>query len=183
LSYIFNNYTGDKKFSDIVRQAREKGYTEPDPREDLNGQDVARKLLILAREAGFELEPNDIDVQNLVPESARNGNDVNQFFDVLSGFDDEFEKMRSDAEKEEKKLCYIARFENGKGVVKLEKISRDHPFYDLDGSDNIMALYTRYYKDSPMVIKGPGAGANVTSGGIVADILRVVSTKAASNAG
>lgn len=183
LSYIFNNYTGDKKFSDIVRQAREKGYTEPDPREDLNGQDVARKLLILAREAGFELEPSDIDIQNLVPESARNGNDVNQFFDVLSGYDDEFEKMRSDAEKEEKKLCYIARFENGKGVVKLEKISRDHPFYDLDGSDNIMALYTRYYKDSPMVIKGPGAGANVTSGGIVADILRVVSTKAASNAG
>ncbi len=183
LSYIFNSYTGNQKFSDIVRQAREKGYTEPDPREDLNGQDVARKLLILAREAGFELEPDDIDIQNLVPESARNGTDVDQFFDVLSGYDDDFENMRTDAEKEGRKLCYIARFENGKGVVKLEKISRDHPFYDLDGSDNILALYTRYYKESPMVIKGPGAGANVTSGGIVADILRVVSTKAASNAG
>ncbi|MFO7847318.1 MAG: hypothetical protein R6V27_12205, partial [Balneolaceae bacterium] len=81
------------------------------------------------------------------------------------------------------KLCYIARFENGKGEVKLEQISSNHPFYGLGGSDNVMALYTRYYKESPMVIKGPGAGANVTAGGIVADILRVVSTKAASNAG
>lgn len=183
LSYIFNSYNGNKKFSEIVRQARDKGYTEPDPREDLNGRDVARKLLILAREAGFQIEPEDIEVQNLVPESARNGNDVEKFFEKLSEHDNEFEKMRLNAEQDGKKLCYIARFENGKGVVKLEKISREHPFYGLDGSDNIMALYTRYYKDSPMVIKGPGAGANVTSGGIVADILRVVSTKAASNAG
>ncbi|REL33409.1 bifunctional aspartate kinase/homoserine dehydrogenase I [Rhodohalobacter sp. SW132] len=183
LSYIFNSFTGDQKFSEIVRQAREKGYTEPDPREDLNGRDVARKLLILAREAGFKIEPEDIDVQNLVPEPARNGMDVDQFFEKLSEYDHEFEKMRLEAEEHGKKLCYIARFENGRGVVKLEKISADHPFYGLDGSDNIMALYTRYYKESPMVIKGPGAGANVTSGGIVADILRVVSTKAASNAG
>lgn len=183
LSYIFNNYTGDKKFSEIVKKAREKGYTEPDPREDLNGRDVARKLLILAREAGFELEPEDIDVENLVPEEARNAGDIDAFFETLKNHDDHFEAMRFQAEKQDKKLCYIARFENGRGVVKLEQISKDHPFYGLDGSDNIMALYTRYYKDSPMVIKGPGAGANVTSGGIVADILRVVSTKAASNAG
>jgi len=183
LSYIFNSYNGSLKFSEIVRQARDKGYTEPDPREDLNGRDVARKLLILARAAGFDVEPEDIDVQNLVPEAARNGNDVDRFFDKLSEHDSEFEKMRADAEKDGRKLCYIARFENGKGIVKLEKISSEHPFYGLDGSDNILALYTRYYKESPMVIKGPGAGANVTAGGIVADILRVVSTKAASNAG
>lgn len=183
LSYIFNNYSGVNKFSDIVKQAREKGYTEPDPREDLNGRDVARKLLILAREAGFQLEPEDIEVQNLVPEEARNGLDVNDFFNTLENYDNDFETLRSEAEKNGKKLCYIARFENGKGIVKLEQISEEHPFYGLDGSDNIMALYTKYYKESPMVIKGPGAGANVTSGGIVADILRVVSTKAASNAG
>lgn len=183
LSYIFNNYSGDNKFSDIVKQAREKGYTEPDPREDLNGRDVARKLLILAREAGFQLEPEDIEVQNLVPEEARHGSEVDEFFDTLEKYDNEFETLRSEAEKNGKKLCYIARFENGKGIVKLEQISEEHPFFGLDGSDNIMALYTRYYKESPMVIKGPGAGANVTSGGIVADILRVVSTKAASNAG
>lgn len=183
LSYIFNNFNGDKKFSDIVRHAQEKGFTEPDPREDLNGRDVARKLLILAREAGFMLEPEDIEVQNLVPEDARNGSDIDEFFDNLKEHDDDFEELRAEAEKSDKKLCYIARFENGRGVVKLEQISGDHPFFGLDGSDNIMALYTKYYKESPMVIKGPGAGANVTSGGIVADILRVVSTKAASNAG
>ena len=183
LSYIFNNYTAKKKFSDIVRQAREKGYTEPDPREDLNGQDVARKLLILAREAGFQLEPDDIQVESLVPEDAQNGADVEEFFNILETHDDHFESLRASAESAGKKLCYIARFSDGYGEVKLEQISPDHPFFSLDGSDNIMALYTRYYKESPMVIKGPGAGANVTSGGIVADILRVVSTKAASNAG
>ncbi|HKL15565.1 MAG TPA: ACT domain-containing protein, partial [Balneolaceae bacterium] len=183
LSYIFNNFSGDQKFSDIVKQAQEKGYTEPDPREDLNGRDVARKLLILAREAGFQIEPDDIEVQNLVPENARDLSETEEFFKILESHDDEFETLRADAENSDKKLCYIARFENGRGVVKLEKISKDHPFFGLDGSDNIMALYTKYYEESPMVIKGPGAGANVTSGGIVADILRVVSTKAASNAG
>lgn len=183
LSYIFNNFSGKLKFSETVKQAREKGYTEPDPREDLNGMDVARKLLILAREAGFKLEPEDIEVQNLVPEQARNGSDIEEFLEILKKHDTDFESLRSDAEKNGKKLCYIARFQNGRGVVKLEQISSVHPFFSLDGSDNIMALYTRYYKESPMVIKGPGAGANVTSGGIVADILRVVSTKAASNAG
>jgi len=183
LSYIFNNFEGDKKFSDIVRQAKEKGYTEPDPREDLNGRDVSRKLLILAREAGFSIEPEDIDVQNLVPEDAREVSKTEDFFKILESYDDHFESLRANAEKHGKKLCYIARFENGRGEVKLEEISRDHPFFELDGSDNIMALYTKYYEESPMVIKGPGAGANVTSGGIVADILRVVSTKAASNAG
>lgn len=183
LSYIFNNFNGEKKFSDIVRQAKEKGYTEPDPREDLNGRDVSRKLLILAREAGFSIEPEDIDVQNLVPEDAREVSKTEDFFEILESYDDHFESLRANAEKHGKKLCYIARFENGRGEVKLEEISRDHPFFELDGSDNIMALYTKYYEESPMVIKGPGAGANVTSGGIVADILRVVSTKAASNAG
>ncbi len=183
LSYIFNNFEGDKKFSDIVRQAKEKGYTEPDPREDLNGRDVSRKLLILAREAGFSIEPEDIDVQNLVPEDAREVSKTEDFFKILESYDDHFESLRANAEKHGKKLCYIARFENGRGEVKLEEISRDHPFFELDGSDNIMALYTKYYEESPMVIKGPGAGANVTSGGIVADILRVVSTKAASNSG
>jgi aspartokinase/homoserine dehydrogenase 1 len=183
LSFIFNKYTKGKKFSEIVREAREKGYTEPDPREDLNGQDVARKLLILAREAGFQLEPEDIAVESLVPDAAQNGADIDEFFNILEKHDDHFESLRSSAESNGKKLCYIARFSDGHGEVKLEQISPEHPFFGLDGSDNIMALYTRYYKESPMVIKGPGAGANVTSGGIVADILRVVSTKAASNAG
>lgn len=183
LSYIFNSYDGSESFSSIVKKAKEKGFTEPDPREDLNGFDVARKLLILAREAGFTLEMDDLDVQNLVPEGARTANGVESFFTKLSEYDVDFEKLRNDAEKEGKKLCYIARFEDGKGVVKLESISSGHPFYGLSGSDNIVALYTKYYHESPMVIKGPGAGANVTAGGIVADILRVVNTKVFTNAG
>ncbi len=182
LSYIFNSFDGSEPFSAVVRQAREKGYTEPDPREDLNGMDVARKLLILAREAGYNLELDQLNIQNLVPEGAREADSVDQFFEKLANYDDQFDKLQKEAEKAGKKLCYIAKFENGKGDVKLESIDAAHPFYGLSGSDNIVALYTKFYRESPMVIKGPGAGANVTAGGIVADILRVVSTKAHSNA-
>lgn len=183
LSYLFNSFDGSKPFSSIVRQAREKGYTEPDPREDLNGHDVGRKLLILARVAGYELEFEDIAIENLVPEGARGDGDVETFFNTLEEFDGQFGKLRADTAAAGKKLCYIARFEKGKGVVKLEQIDREHPFYGLQGSDNIVALYTDHYRESPMVIKGPGAGANVTAGGIVADILRVVNTKVYTNAG
>lgn len=183
LSYIFNNYDGSTPFSEIVKQARAKGYTEPDPREDLNGHDVGRKLLILARVAGYILEFDDIEIDNLVPDGARRAGNVESFFEQLQKFDDQFEKLRIDAESENKKLCYIARFEEGKGSVKLEKIGSDHPFYGLRGSDNIVALYTDHYQESPMVVKGPGAGANVTAGGIIADILRVANTKAYTNAG
>jgi len=183
LSYLFNSFDGSQPFSEIVRQAKEMGYTEPDPREDLNGHDVGRKLLILARVAGYELEFKDIDIENLVPEGARDTDSVEAFFEKLKEFDDQFEVLRAAAAAKGQKLCYIARFENGKGVVKLEQIDRDHPFYGLKGSDNIVALYTDHYQQSPMVIKGPGAGANVTAGGIVADILRVVNTKVYSNAG
>ena len=183
LSYIFNRFDGSHPFCSIVKEAREKGYTEPDPREDLNGQDVGRKLLILARIAGYKLEFDDIQIQNLVPEGARSSNGVDLFFQKLENFDSDFEKMRAAAEEKGKQLCYIAKFEKGKGVVKLEEIGTDHPFYGLSGSDNILALYTEHYQESPMVIKGPGAGAKVTAGGIIADILRVTYTKAHSNAG
>lgn len=183
LSYIFNSYDGSTPFSEVVKQAREKGYTEPDPREDLNGFDVGRKLLILARVAGFKLEFEDVEIQNLVPEGARNGRSVEEFFEKLSEYDHEFELLLKEAAKEGKKLCYIAKFENGKPKVALEQIGSDHPFYNLSGSDNIIALYTRHYNENPMVIQGPGAGANVTAGGIIADILRVTNTKATSNSG
>ncbi len=183
LSYIFNSFNGSIPFSQIVKEARKKGYTEPDPREDLNGHDVGRKLLILARVAGYKLEFSDMEIQNLVPEGARGNGDVESFFKKLEKYDDEFEALRKAAESKGKTLCYIARFENGKGVVKLEEIDRDHPFYGLSGSDNVVALYTDHYQESPMVVKGPGAGAKVTAGGIVADILRVVNTQAFTNAG
>ena len=159
------------------------GYTEPDPREDLNGYDVGRKLLILARVAGYELDFEDIDIQNLVPEEARDASDIDEFFVKLKEFDDEFESMWKAAADKGKKLCYIARFEDGKAEVKLETIAPDHPFYNLSGSDNILAIYSSNYDVNPLVVKGPGAGANVTAAGIIADILRVANTKAYSNAG
>ncbi|MDX1640284.1 MAG: bifunctional aspartate kinase/homoserine dehydrogenase I [Balneolaceae bacterium] len=183
LSYLFNSFDDSVGFSDLVKKAKEMGYTEPDPREDLNGFDVGRKLLILARVAGYRLDFEDIDVQNLVPEEARNAEDIDEFFEKLKKFDDEFESMWKEAADQGKKLCYIARFEDGKAEVKLETIASDHPFYNLSGSDNILAIHSSNYDENPLVVKGPGAGANVTAAGIIADILRVANTKAYSNAG
>lgn len=173
LSYIFNTFDGSQPFSQVVRTAREKGFTEPDPREDLNGRDVGRKLLILAREAGLKLEFADIDIENLVPEEAREVDSVEDFFTVLENYDDEFGKLYEEAQSEDKKLCYIAQYENEKATVGLEKIGSGHPFYGLDGSDNIVAFKTEHYQDSPIVVKGPGAGAGVTASGIIADVLRI----------
>ena len=183
LSYLFNNFDGTKAFSELVREAKESGFTEPDPREDLNGYDVGRKLLILARVAGFTLELDEIDIQNLVPESARDADSIEHFFEKLKMHDSEFETLLNEASEANKKLCYIAKYENGVAVVKLEQISRDHPFYNLSGTDNILAIYSTHYDTNPLVVKGPGAGANVTAAGIIADILRVADSKAISNAG
>ena len=173
LSYIFNTFDGSRPFSRVVRNAREKGFTEPDPREDLNGQDVGRKLLILAREAGLKLEFEDINIQNLVPEEGREVDSIDKFFTLLENHDEDFAELYDQARSENKKLCYIARYEDAKATVKLEQIAPDHPFYNLNGSDNIVAFKTRHYQDSPIVVKGPGAGAGVTASGIIADVLRI----------
>jgi len=183
LSYLFNNFDGSEGFSTLVKQAKENGYTEPDPREDLNGFDVGRKLLILCRVAGYDMEFEDIQIENLVPEKARSATSVDDFFLTLKEFDGEFKNLLEQAEKSGKKLCYIARFADGKAVVSLEKIDSNHPFYNLSGTDNILAIYSSHYDQNPLVVKGPGAGANVTAAGIIADILRVANTKAYSNAG
>lgn len=173
LSYIFNTFDGSTSFSQVVRKAREKGFTEPDPREDLNGQDVGRKLLILTREAGLRLEFDNIDIQNLVPTEAREADTVDDFFDILEEHDEEFAGLYEDAVSNNNKLCYIARYEDEMATVRLEQIDPAHPFYNLDGSDNIVAFKTQHYQDSPIVVKGPGAGADVTASGITADILRI----------
>lgn len=181
LSYIFNNYDGSVPFSQVVRTAKEKGYTEPDPREDLNGQDVGRKLLILTREAGLKLEFENIEIENLVPEQAQKAPGVEEFFKELSRFDEEFKKRFDDARQQNKKLCYIARYSQGKATVQLDAIGPEHPFYNLSGSDNIISFHTQHYEDSPLVVKGPGAGAGVTASGIVADILRISSSPSFGN--
>ena len=181
LSYIFNNFDGSESFSRVVENAKEKGFTEPDPRQDLSGKDVGRKLLILARESGIRLEFDEIKIENLVPEPAREAPSVEEFFQELARYDDQYQKLLHKAVKAEKKLCYIARYENGKATVGLESIGSEHPFFNLEGSDNIIALTTRHYKDSPLVVKGPGAGAGVTASGIIADILRISNAPSFSN--
>ncbi len=173
LSYLFNTFDGSKPFSEIVRDARKQGLTEPDPREDLNGKDVGRKLLILAREADIKLEFDNIDIQNVVPQGARDARSVDDFFDELQKNDQQFQNLLDETKSEGKKLCYIARYQDGNATVKLEKIDSDHPFYGLEGSDNIIAFNTMHYQDSPIVVKGPGAGADVTASGLIADILRI----------
>jgi bifunctional aspartokinase / homoserine dehydrogenase 1 len=173
LNYIFSSFKDGVKFSDVVKAAKEKGYTEPDPRDDLSGKDVARKILILAREAGHEFELADVNVQNLVPEDCQGDLSVDQFLIRLQQHDCAFEKLRTQSEQKNRKLRYSAVLENGKVSVELGSVSEDHPFYSLSGSDNIILLTTERYHDRPMVIRGPGAGAAVTAAGVFADIIRI----------
>ena len=173
LSYIFNNFSAELPFSQVVKKAKELGYTEPDPRDDLNGLDVARKILILARECGNALELKDVVVENLVPESARSAKDVAAFFEELEKADGIFTNKIQVATKSGKRLRYIASVEAGKAQVKLEEVSIEHPFYFLSGSDNIISFTTRRYRERPLVVKGPGAGAEVTAAGVFADIIRI----------
>lgn len=171
LSYIFNSFTKGVKFSEIVRQAREKGFTEPDPREDLNGMDVARKILILSREAGHELNLEDVEVAGLLSDQCIHAPSVEDFLKRLEQEDNRFESLRLKAEEENKVLRFIARMYNGKASVGLEAVGHENPFYSLDGSDNMIAFTTDRYLDRPLVIKGPGAGAEVTAAGVFAEII------------
>lgn len=173
LSYIFNSFTNEKTFTEIIKEAREKGFTEPDPREDLSGMDVARKLLILSRETGLKLELQDIKIENLLPETAVKAESIEEFFKQMDIYHDEFEKKKVKALQSKKTLRYIAKIENSRAEIKLLEVGEDHPFYSLSESDNIVAFTTKYYKNRPLVIKGPGAGADVTASGVFADILRI----------
>lgn len=155
----------------MVREAREKGFTEPDPREDLNGMDVARKILILARELGHELELGNVDIENLLPPGCLAADTVDDFFTELEKSDEHFERIRAEAEREGRKLRYIASFENGVAVVRLEKVDMENPFYGLSGSDNMIAFTTDRYLERPLVVRGPGAGAEVTAAGVFAEII------------
>ena len=173
LSFLFNTYDGERPFSALLREAREMGYTEPDPRDDLNGHDMGRKLLILAREAGYRLEFADLKIENLVPVAARKAPTVEEFFRILEEYDATFEQRYREAKAQGKVLRYIARFEDGQGVVELAAVDQEHPFYTLSNTDNIVAFTSNHYQTRPMVIKGPGAGAQVTAGGVISDVLRV----------
>ncbi len=173
LSFIFNSFDGTKPFSEVVKEAKEKGYTEPDPRDDLCGLDFARKLLILARESGMGLEQSDIQVENLVPEKCRDAKNTDEFFEKLKKEDQYFADKINQAKSEGKKLCFIGMIENSTAKVNLQAVDSSHPFYSLSGSDNIISFTTNRYNQRPLVVKGPGAGAEVTAAGVFADIIRV----------
>jgi len=173
LSYIFNNFVKGKSFSEIVRQASQMGLTEPDPRDDLSGLDVARKLLILAREAGHALEFDDIALEPVVPEAMHKKGSVEDFFKELKKYNSVFEKRYEEAERKNCLLRYVAVLENGKAEVGLREIPKEHPFSALSGSDNMIVFTTERYRERPLVVKGPGAGAEVTAAGVFADILRI----------
>jgi len=173
LNFIFSSFVEGRKFSEVVKEAKAKGYTEPDPRDDLNGMDVARKILILSREAGSHLELSDIKVEDLVPESCRGEMSTDQFFTCLEKYDSDFEQLRKKAADKNEKLRYMAVLENGEVKIKLGAVNDKHPFYSLSGSDNIILLTTERYNERPMVIRGPGAGAEVTAAGVFADVIRI----------
>lgn len=173
LNFIFNNFVGDTSFYDVVNEAGAQGYTEPDPRIDLSGVDVMRKILILARESGNILELGDIENDSFLPQASVNANSVDDFLNTLTPEAAHFNSIRDAAEKEGCRLKYVAEYDNGKAKVGLQHIPSDHPFYNLDGSDNIVLFFTERYSEQPLIIKGAGAGADVTASGLFADIIRI----------
>ena len=173
LAYLFNVYDGSKPFSVIVREARERGFTEPDPRDDLSGMDVARKLTILARELGQSLEIGDFPVQNLVPEDLRDVG-VDEFLSSLERYDDEMLRQYREAESAGKSLRYIATLDDqGNAAVGLEMVTADDPFSNMQLTDNLVQFQSDRYAANPLVIQGPGAGPEVTAGGVFGDLLKL----------
>jgi aspartokinase/homoserine dehydrogenase 1 len=171
LNFVFNNYNGETSFANVVRQAQAEGYTEPDPRLDLSGMDVMRKIMILAREAGEHMEMDDIANESFMPASCMQG-DVENFYKEMEKHEDHFKKLYKKAADAGTKLKFVAGFENGKAAVGLQQIDPQHDFYHLYGKDNVVLFYTDRYKDQPLVVKGAGAGAEVTASGVFADIIR-----------
>lgn len=173
LNFVFNNYDGSRSFSEVVRQAQKEGYTEPDPRLDLAGTDVARKILILAREAGYQLQFDEIENESFLPEKCMQGS-VEDFYQAMTEYEAHFKKLFDEAKAEGKILKYVADFKEGKAKVGLQKIAPENDLYHLYGKDNIVIFKTLRYSEQPLVVKGAGAGAEVTASGVFADIVRSV---------
>lgn len=176
LNYIFNVLAADVPLSRAVVMAKEAGYTEPDPRIDLSGKDVIRKLVILAREAGYEVSQEDVEKNLFIPEEMLAG-ETDEFISKVASLDEEFEKMRGDAEAAHRHFRFVASFDNGHLSVGLRSVDSDHPFYNLAGSNNVILLTTDRYMEYPMVIKGYGAGAEVTAAGVFADIISIANIR------
>ncbi len=173
LNFIVNTLSEDKKLSQVILEAKEKGFSEPDPRMDLSGTDVVRKLLILAREAGYVMEQADVKVDPFVPQEYIDLPSLDEFMSKISKLDDTYEQQRKKLVSQNKRLRYSARLLNGKAEVGLVEVDQNHPFYDLEGSNNIILIWSENYNDHPLQIKGYGAGADVTAAGVFADIIKV----------
>jgi len=172
LNYIFNKISADIPFSKTIKMAQEERYSEPDPRIDLSGKDVIRKLVILAREAGYKLEQEDVEKHLFVPNDFFEG-PLEEFWKKVPSLDADFESRRQKLEDENKRWRFVAKLEDGKGSVSLQEVDSKHPFYGLEGSNNIILLTTERYKEYPMMIQGYGAGASVTAAGVFADIMSI----------
>ena len=173
LNFVFNHFNDQTTFHDVVKQAQKEGYTEPDPKIDLSGIDVMRKILILARESGDPLDIKDIGNKSFLPKESLETTNNEDFLTSLKKHETSFQEMYRKAVDANCKLKYVAQFENGKASVGLQHIPKGHDFYNLEGSDNIVLFYTKRYPNQPMIIKGAGAGAEVTASGIFADIIRI----------
>jgi len=174
LSYLFNTFDGTTPFSALVREAHRFGYTEADPREDLSGQDVARKLLILARQTGARMELDEVCVDSLVPGQLAGGPFTPEFFTAFSAYDDRMEDLRRRAHAAGSVLRYVGVFEGGRARAEIREFPRHHRFAATLGSDNIIAFTTHRYSRTPLVVQGPGAGADVTAMGVFSDILKLL---------
>ena len=172
LNFIFNTISADIPFSQTVRMAKEEGYAEPDPRVDLSGKDVIRKLVILSREAGYRMNQEDVEKHLFIPQSFFDGS-LEDFWKNLPSLDASFEAERKQMEASHQRWRFVAKLEHGKGSVKLEKVDEHHPLYDLEGSNNIILITTERYNQYPMLIQGYGAGASVTAAGVFADIMSI----------
>lgn len=173
LNFVFNSYKGEEPFFKIVQQAMKEGYTEPDPKIDLSGIDVARKILILARVSGLQMELEEIEKDNFLSEESLNTPTNEEFFKLLEEDEDDFKEMYRSAAENKAQLKYVAQLENGKAKVGLQQVGPEHPFYNLNGSDNIVLFFTDRYSQQPLIVKGAGAGADVTASGIFADVIRI----------
>ncbi|WP_462250026.1 bifunctional aspartate kinase/homoserine dehydrogenase I [Ekhidna sp.] len=173
LNFLFNEYDGSVSFSNVIKKAKELGYTEPDPRLDISGEDVMRKLLILIRESTYKMEMDAIKINSFLPASCLTSSDLDDFYSKVEKEEAYFKSLYHASIKNKSRLKVVASYQDGVGKVALQEVDSSHPFYNLEGKDNVVLFYTDRYNDQPLVIKGAGAGAEVTASGIFADVLRI----------